>query len=274
MPVLQLLEDARGSSDPLERFMAHAVGWVTQMVPVAAAAFSPVDRRQHAFTQSPIVVKLAPGRVRLEAEEAHREYLRMFHSVDPFAPWRWTDGAATVVGVEDLGGRERFVRSPFATSFLATYGLTDQASMYLRDGGRIVAVVVLQRAADEPAITREELAMLRRGQPFLELAYTLGRPRVGERDASEALSRYDLTPREADVARLVATGATNAEIARALFMSVATVKTHIVHVFAKLDVRSRTELVLLLTDGPEQGPRPPARTRSIHRAAVGPVGPR
>jgi DNA-binding CsgD family transcriptional regulator len=51
-----------------------------------------------------------------------------------------------------------------------------------------------------------------------------------------------LTPTEHDVARLVAEGDTNPEIARKLFMSVNTVKTHLTHIYAKLDIDSRAEL--------------------------------
>lgn len=52
-----------------------------------------------------------------------------------------------------------------------------------------------------------------------------------------------LTPRELDVVRHVAAGHSNAEIARTLFVSEATVKTHINHVFAKTGVRDRAQLV-------------------------------
>ena len=51
-----------------------------------------------------------------------------------------------------------------------------------------------------------------------------------------------LTPTEARVVELVASGLPNKEIAQKLFVSVATVKTHLVHVYTKLDVRTRAEL--------------------------------
>jgi DNA-binding CsgD family transcriptional regulator len=51
-----------------------------------------------------------------------------------------------------------------------------------------------------------------------------------------------LTPAEVAVARLVADGRTNREVARELVVSVKTVETHLGRVFAKLGVRSRTEL--------------------------------
>jgi DNA-binding NarL/FixJ family response regulator len=50
-----------------------------------------------------------------------------------------------------------------------------------------------------------------------------------------------LTTREREVLRLVAQGKTNAEVAHDLLVSVATVKTHIEHIIAKLEVSDRTQ---------------------------------
>lgn len=52
-----------------------------------------------------------------------------------------------------------------------------------------------------------------------------------------------LTQRELDTLRLIAEGATNAEAARRLFVSEATVKTHLMHVYDKLGVRDRAAAV-------------------------------
>jgi DNA-binding NarL/FixJ family response regulator len=53
----------------------------------------------------------------------------------------------------------------------------------------------------------------------------------------------DLTPREADVLRGIAAGNSNGEIATELFISEVTVKSHINHLFAKIQARSRAEAV-------------------------------
>jgi DNA-binding CsgD family transcriptional regulator len=51
-----------------------------------------------------------------------------------------------------------------------------------------------------------------------------------------------LTPAERRVAELVARGRTNSEVAATLFLAERTVATHLTRVYAKLGVRSRTEL--------------------------------
>jgi DNA-binding NarL/FixJ family response regulator len=59
-----------------------------------------------------------------------------------------------------------------------------------------------------------------------------------------AAARPDgLTPRELEVLTLIASGQSNAQIARALFVSEATVKTHVNHIFAKAGVRDRAQAV-------------------------------
>ena len=56
-------------------------------------------------------------------------------------------------------------------------------------------------------------------------------------------SNHEFTERELDILKELTTGDTNAEIAERLFISVATVKSHIQHLMEKTGFKTRTELV-------------------------------
>ena len=71
--------------------------------------------------------------------------------------------------------------------------------------------------------------------------------RIGGRTREEGL-----TAAERRVAALVAEGRTNREVAAALFLGERTVASHLTHIYAKLGVRSRTELARRLPDGRAQ----------------------
>jgi DNA-binding response OmpR family regulator len=73
------------------------------------------------------------------------------------------------------------------------------------------------------------------------------------RDAAEIeqllAQRFELTPRQASVARLVADGLTNEEIAQVLGISRFTARNHVEQVLEKLDVSSRTRVAALVHGG-------------------------
>ena len=90
----------------------------------------------------------------------------------------------------------------------------------------------------------------------LELTLWSGRVRaelraVGERDeATSAESAPDrtlggsgLTPQQMQIARLIAEGATNREVAERMFVSPRTVDYHLRNIFQRLSISSRAELI-------------------------------
>jgi len=97
----------------------------------------------------------------------------------------------------------------------------------------LVAAVLLVRTGDAllaPSITRR---LVERFAP------RPGGPALPGRDLSV------LTPREHEVLGLIARGMSNAELASALTLSEATVKTHVARILAKLDLRDRVQAVVL-----------------------------
>jgi DNA-binding NarL/FixJ family response regulator len=93
-----------------------------------------------------------------------------------------------------------------------------------------VRVVATGEALLAPTITRRLIEQFVRRPP----------PTAG---APATLS--ELSERELEVLRLIARGLSNGEIARSLFVSEATVKTHVTHILTKLTLRDRVQAVVL-----------------------------
>jgi DNA-binding CsgD family transcriptional regulator len=87
-----------------------------------------------------------------------------------------------------------------------------------------------------PDFSERDRAMLTLIRPHLHHAYL---------DAERRRAQSSpLTPRQADLLRLVADGHTNAQVARRLGLSEATVRTHLENIYGRLQVSSRTAAVL------------------------------
>jgi DNA-binding NarL/FixJ family response regulator len=86
----------------------------------------------------------------------------------------------------------------------------------------------------DPSVTERVLAAYRSAAPA--------------RDDGATARIEELTPRERDVLRLIGRGASNTEIAESLFVSEATVKSHIGHIFTKLDLRDRAAAIVFAFD--------------------------
>jgi DNA-binding CsgD family transcriptional regulator len=231
--------EAQRSPDPTARLTAQALSTVTGLVPCGLALFWSVTRRlevadaivlQHAAPSSGPPIDPGFYRVRVWA-------------ADPFAPAVAARTGASVLTVEDAGGALRFANSAYGRH-LQRAGLEHQVTLYLRAAGGVRAMIALFRAQGAPAFDRAEIRVLRQLQPLIEQAHACS---LGSHVAAEPCPTLpELTRREAEVAALIALGASNAEIASALNVEPTTVKTHLTQIYAKFGLRSRTQLALRL----------------------------
>jgi DNA-binding NarL/FixJ family response regulator len=109
------------------------------------------------------------------------------------------------------------------------------------DALRAGAVGWLSKDASAEAIARA-LRTAADGHSTVDTA-ALARLLAADAPKSPAPPPDGLTTREVEVLTLIAAGLSNAEIARRLVLSQATVKTHINHVFAKAGLRDRAQAV-------------------------------
>jgi DNA-binding NarL/FixJ family response regulator len=134
-----------------------------------------------------------------------------------------------------------------------------EATRRLGDSAPEVRVVVLTTHADDASILKALRAgatgYLTKESGRAEIARAIEAAASGQSvlddgvtaillaAAVEVPASAELTPREAEVLTLIARGKSNSEIAAELFVSAATVKTHINNLFAKIGVRDRAQAV-------------------------------
>ena len=98
-----------------------------------------------------------------------------------------------------------------------------------------VRVVATGDAIISPSVTRTLLSHFTDAQ-------------ASERRRAAAQRLATLTDREREVAAAIGSGASNAEVAAALFMSEATVKAHVSRLLTKLDVANRVQIAIVVHD--------------------------
>jgi len=110
--------------------------------------------------------------------------------------------------------------------------------------GRALRAAAAGQAVLDPDVQRRLLSAAARAPEMPAPTGTPGTPGApGTPGGAGSREADDLTPREAEVLRLIAEGQSNREIARTLFVSEATVKTHVNRIFAKTASRDRAQAI-------------------------------
>ena len=150
------------------------------------------------------------------------------------------DGLAAVREIAASGSATRVI-------VLTTFDADDMVLTALSDGA---AGFLLKDTP--PADLVDGVRRVARGEPMLSPSVTqrliVAATRAHTPDADARALAESLTHREREVALAVARGLSNAEIAAELFLGVATVKTHIAHLFTKLDAGNRVQLARRIHD--------------------------
>jgi DNA-binding CsgD family transcriptional regulator len=244
--------------DELEVRRAQGISWLQANRPgQAAMALSPVwERTQREGVDEPGALPVAPelveALVRLDRTEEAAAITSRLRDLAEAQDHPWAaataDRCAAAIALASGYDEDAAARLAAAAAALGELGLGfDRARSLLwlgqmarRARKRAIAWRFLQAAAD----AFDELGSVGWAQQVrAELA------RLGFRPAPDS----ELTAAEQRVAALAAEGMSNKQIAQQLFTAVHTVEVHLVHVYAKLGVRSRAQLASQLTRLPARG---------------------
>ncbi|MDT0308081.1 response regulator transcription factor [Streptomyces sp. DSM 44917] len=183
-----------------------------------------------------VVAEAADGRAAVEAALRHRADVALLDIAMP--------GLDGLAAAEELRRRAPAVRPVMLTAF-------GEEPNVLRALAAGAAGFVLKNCTPQELISA--VRAVHGGDAYLSPAVTrlvLGTIAPDavrrRREAGERLAA--LTPREGEVARLVAEGLSNAEIARRLHMTELTIKSYVSRMLAKLGCANRVQLALLVHD--------------------------
>ncbi len=168
----------------------------------------------------------------------HRQYLEGMSRFDPLHP-RHAAGLA-VARLSEAVADGPVPEAARYRSFAGQCGIVDMVEFFFRRNDKIVAGMSVVWGA-EAKIPEGVMTTARKIHQYLQFNL------VGGSAGSDEGRRYGLTVREMDVVRLLCCGRTNREIGECLNIGQATVKTHLIHIFEKLGVETRSAVVALMS---------------------------
>ncbi|WP_024952238.1 helix-turn-helix transcriptional regulator [Cobetia crustatorum] len=217
-------------------FQREILALVDRLVPLSGSAFFLVSpNMQHAGA---LLYNLAPI--------AEREYRAEYGAMDPLNPELFADKNDTVVTLDSRISPHLLKQTLYYQEFMVPHDHRYVADMFFRREGQIIAGVTILREASMGNFQPQELDLLRQVQPFIE--FSLNATYLPQRNQQRKVmtAKYALTGRELDVLEFVLRGSGNKDIAKQLSLGLATVKTHLHHIFRKTGARARSELMAIV----------------------------
>jgi len=232
------MELSSGDDGFPDQFQRECIKLVASLVPLSSCIFYLVDTSM--LDRGAVMVNLDAS--------ANRDYQRKYRSLDPLDPARFARSGEKLVCLDDLLCEGELLQSAYYREFMQPLNHRHVADVFLRRDGGIVAVLSVLREAALGRFGSDELGLLLKLQPFLEYALNSVYFPKRTRERQTVQARYKLTDREVDVLEWIIAGASNKMIARELAVGLATVKTHMQHLFAKVKVTSRISLLARARD--------------------------
>ncbi|MDC5696541.1 LuxR C-terminal-related transcriptional regulator [Intrasporangium calvum] len=229
-----------GELDFDEPYPLELVRRLMDVVPCDAITYQELDPRAQIFT-----VEIGFG---ADEDDDPDGYWR--HGPCPTLAYRERTGDLEAVRTSDLIGRRSFVELPVFRDYFKPAGLEHVLDLGLPSARPQLRSFVLFRRLGARDFSERDRVVLEALRPHL---YRLEAHAALRRRLAEALQELDneasldaysvLTPRESQIAELLAEGKTNAQIAAVLWIAPSTVKKHLEHIYAKTGAVSRAAVV-------------------------------
>lgn len=205
----------------------HCLSAFTRQVPAALGAFYRIDDSLQA----------CDFQLHGMQPPMHEAWLQHYRWLDPLKPSACAAIGQPVIALSEGLAHQDAGSSGQYQQFLRRHQVVDVVEIIAQVNGRPALGLSLLRCKGQGLFQPEELHSLLALQGLMQMAaHSL--PADAEEDRLQ-----ELTPRERQIAVLLQGGASNKHLARQLDLGLPTVKTHLLNLFRKVGVKSRTELV-------------------------------
>jgi DNA-binding CsgD family transcriptional regulator len=223
-----LLEFVRvaAETDGPDPFPEHVLAQLRRLIPCDVVSYGDFDPDRRGWRGAPRWV----GEPHAPVTDAIREAFQTLRDQHPHGP---TDPAPLLRWSDRLSRRARR-RLELYWEVDRPLGCEHELTLWLKDGDAAVGSFAFDRFRDD--FTDRDVQVLEVLRPHLLQFATRAATRWPQAAAS-------LTPREREILGWVARGKSNHEIATILWLSPGTIRKHLDHIYAKLDVSNRTAAV-------------------------------
>jgi DNA-binding CsgD family transcriptional regulator len=228
--VLDFLADVDDVADG-EAYPAELLAALRALIPCDSAQYEAVDVDARRFL-----------------DDQPSEFDALYWAVGPcpITEYRTRTGDLSAVRMSDVIGKARYHELPFYREYYLPVAFEHVLDLGLSHERTNLRSLILIRERDVADFSDRDRAVLELLRPHLRAREARSELRRRARETSadamapdQADGEASLTIREREILHLAAAGRTNAEIARELWISPATVKKHLENVYAKLGVGSR-----------------------------------
>ncbi|OJF94945.1 helix-turn-helix transcriptional regulator [Pararhizobium antarcticum] len=172
-----------------------------------------------------------------------KTYIREMYAHDPLHVRQIENEQHAVVKMSDAGRYAPESEVIIYRQFLDAFQVNNTIELIFQRDSQIYAGITVMWAAGDTRPTDDQFQLADALHPFISFNLQEVFPRSRDNTTRKANALLHLTQREAEVARLLCCGRTNADIAQCLGIGLSTVKTHLIHIFDKAGVDNRASLV-------------------------------
>ncbi|MGM0446258.1 MAG: LuxR C-terminal-related transcriptional regulator [Bacillota bacterium] len=231
-----------GMQNTLDNYINTVLKEIEVLIPYYAANFFMYNKDKEVMGQ-PKCINIKSGLI--------KDYERYYHKIDDIKDK--TFDIKVPIRSSDIMDYRYWKNTEYFTDFLAKNRLYYSCGIDIHHGNKLLGTIGLFREKNDQDYTEKDLIILNIIKPHLAnqlyklfiLNGIFNNLKIGNK-LNRGKNRFNLTKREIEVVKQILDGKNNYEVAKNLFISINTVKKHLMNIYKKVEVNNRTELTSLI----------------------------